>query len=257
MNSPACPLERVRAFNIVIVTRDDVRSLKETARRKKGAVNLPGFSDGLLFHAANFELCYTVRVALNQDPQDQDLYAQQERFKKAYTEFQETIAGLTNIHLRRVAELPDSYVTSVESNWYLSLFHTRKGGRPVEWRRDEFFVRLLTIYKLFSGEEPAGTEGGPTVRFMHDVVNILHRFLAAVPDKTTERYRIVDALWRLPRNGTFLKEWFRTKGGKIDIQRQVDSYADGCVAAYERQIAARPDRGQVIYGAFGGEKPAL
>jgi hypothetical protein len=255
LNRPACPLDRAHGHDTVIVTREDVKSLRTAAQRKKGAQQVPGFSDGLLFYAANSELCSTVSLAWCHDPQDQDLYAQQERFKRSYANFRKTIAGLSSSNLRYSVELPDNYVRSIEDNWLLNYAQPREGGRPVEWRRDEFFVRVLTLYKLFSGEHPAGTEDGPAVRFMREVINILRRFLATTPDTTTERYRLVDALWRLPRNGTFLKEWFRTKGGTIDIQRQVDCYADACVAAYERQIAAGPDRGQVIYGAFGGEKP--
>lgn len=257
MNRPACPLDRAHGRDTIIVSREDVKSLRAAAQRKKGSQQVPGFSDGLLFHAANSELCSTVSLAWCHDPQDQNLYAQQERFKRAYANFQETIAGLTSVNLRYSVELPDSYVKSIEDNWLLDYAQPRDSGSPIKWRKDEFFVRLLTLYKLFSGEQPAGTEDGPSVRFMREVVKILSRFLATVPDTATERYRLVKELWTLPRNGTFLKEWFKTKGGMIDIQHQVDSYADGCVAAYERLVAARLDRGQVIYGAFGGEKPAL
>lgn len=253
MTFSMCPLDRMNRHEAVAATMDDVRALRTAVLPKKGAERGPGFSDGLLFHATNSELCSTVSLAWCIDQYDPELYAEQERFKSAYTDFRKVISEISNVKLRCSVELPEDYVRSLEDNFFLSYAQPREGGRPIDWRKDEFYIRLLTLYKLFSGQRPAGTEGGPCVRFMRAVVEILRRQLDMVADHSTKEFAQVDALWRLPRNDTFLKEWFRTKGGTADIQRQVDDYVGLCVGAYKKGIASRPGRDNVVYASFGGE----
>ncbi len=248
------PLHRMHRHDAAPVTIEDVRALRASVVRKNGTHPQPGFSDALLFYAANSEACSTVGLAWCLDEYDPKLYAEQEAFKAAYDRLCKIIRSISSDSLRLSVELPNDYVQSIETNFFLDYAKRRSDdGSPVKWRVDEFYLRMLTLYMMFSGQKPAGTEGGPSVRFMRAMVAILRRRLEAVEDKTTNDYTLVDALWRLPRNDLFLKEWFRRKGGTTDIQSIVENYALMNVAAYERSIVKVPDRSNIIYGAFGGE----
>jgi hypothetical protein len=261
MNRPACPLVRAHGHDAVLITWEDIAALKAAAVPKIGPSKFAGSRDGLLFNALNNELCSSVSLAWCNDPQDQDLYNQQERFKRAYEHLHDTIDGLTSPNLRYSVMLPESYILAIQDNWLLDYAQPRSktGGRPPEWRKDEFYFNLLVLYRLFSGKSPAGSIGGPTVRFMWAVQAIMRRVLSEVPDKSTDIYASVDALWRLPKQDTFLKDWFKPDNNTVnadghleEIRRRVDVHADMIVSAYEKRFANLPDPGNLIRGGFGG-----
>jgi hypothetical protein len=256
MSLPTCPLHRMHRHDAAPVSMEDVTTLRASVRRKNGTrAPQPGFSDALLFYAANSEACLTVGLAWCLDEYDPKQFDEQETFKAAYENLRNVIRGISNNALRMSVELPGEYVASIEDNFFLDYAKRRtKGGAPEKWRLDEFYLRLFTLYRMFSGKNPAMSDDGPTMRFMRTMVAILRRRLETVEDKTTDDYVLVDELWRLPRNDVFLGEWIKRKGELADIQATVEQYAAMNITAYERSIGKiNPDGSNIIYGVFGGE----
>lgn len=248
-------INQIFNYEVVLITAQDLRDLKSAASPKKGFDDAKiGFNEGLLIYTANSELCSTVGLALCLDEHDVNLHSDQERFNSAYLQFRDTIAALHNPVLRSSVALPSEYVQSIEDNFLLSYARPREGGRPVDWRKDEFYLRLLTLYRMISGQNPAVTPGGPTIRFMRVIVNLLRERLEGEAEKLSNEFVLVDALWRIPRNETFLKEWFRSKKDIFDVQGRIEQSVGQHVAAYERRLSLPSAADNIVYGNFGSEK---
>jgi hypothetical protein len=239
------PLRRAHAYNAAIATAEDIPRLRTASFRKKGVRAASGHSDGLLLYGLNAELCSIVGLAWTQDDQNKSLLEQQNAFKEAYQSFQGAIAGLSNNNLRLSVQLPSEYVKAIEENWLLDYAHKHEANRSEDWRKDEFFIRLLALFTLFTGEPPKATDDGPCERFMKEIVAICRNFLTTEPDSSTNDYRLVnDLLGRIPSHRPFLKGWYKDKikinpDAVAKIERQAAFYAADIVRRYQRLTASQ------------------
>jgi len=197
----------------------DLERFRAAASGKK--IVEAGYSDTIVLHIFNSEISMSIAVATCVDEYDPTHLADQERFKAAYAKFTAEIASLTD-SIRQSVELPANYIQQIDESILLNYAKPRPGGRPQEWRRDEFFLSLLLLYQVTTGKRPAGTVDGPTVRFMREVVAHLCACLPGAIDRRDLLPDVVD-LWKLPVNETFLKDWFQNKGGAAKIHARIDT----------------------------------
>lgn len=204
---------------ISLVQLKDLASFKEAVSSK--TPQTATCPDQILIDVINYDIETLFILAGSVDPDDPVRYADQERFKLAYRTFQSVIDSLAE-PLRTSVQLPVEYRELVVGSNYLNFATKKAGGRPVEWRRDEFYQSMLFVYQLMTGKRGAGTIDGPAVRFMRAFTDHLQGCLAYVEDKDHPLFAILQGLWKLPPNETFLKDWFSNKGGAATIHEKVE-----------------------------------
>lgn len=203
-------LEAAREYRTEIVNLDDVAKLRTIAAGLKGESS-PMVNDADLYRATNIKLCESVILATTIDNFDRIYLDEQNEFKDAYDNLIRTIDNITNDDLRNSVKLPEEYSYSIENNQLLQFANKSEPGRPADWRRAEFWVTLLHLYRLYSGNPPGKTEDGPTTRFMRQIGKILNSRLKDVTDKKTADFVSVRNLWIIPSSPSFLKDWLRAK----------------------------------------------
>lgn len=207
----------------VVLTEYDVRRLKSSGSQ---------FSDGLLFHAANSELCSTVSLAWCVDEHDPDLAADKKRFDAALARFRKSIGEIENADFRSSVDLPPEYLDSIDGNFFRKYVEPRpRGGHPGNWRQHEFHIRLFTLYQMFTGQRPAESKDGPTLRFMREIVDILRTQLqGAAPHSLREGFykEELDGQRELARSGAINRD-------ELDrVEQRLRGEAAAAKAAYDK-----------------------
>jgi hypothetical protein len=235
-----------------LVTQQDLDELREKTAAKKGSEI--GFSDTLLLTIINREIVSSIGTATYVDEYDDDHLEMQDRFKRAYDELLSVINSLSE-PLKSSVSLPADYKIKIDNNRLLNYAIKRPVGHPSEDRKYEFFINLMALYQMITGQKPGGGETGPTVRFFKAIVDHLQRCLESATDRHGKFYAQVADLWWLPASRTFLKDWARNNGGIKALSSRIDDivrlHLEACARMHARAIGDEGERGQVF--PFPGE----
>ena len=218
-----CVLNRLYNEEIDFLAMDQVTSFKRKASN---------YDNDLLFHCINSELVTSIDVANTYDRRDKLLLKDRSEFIAAYDNFTRVLNSISDVGFRSSVALPTNYRQSIKENWFLNYQISNKPGRTRDDRKARFYLGLLALYQMFSGKKPASSVGGPTWKFICEIVQVLQGYLVEA-DRSSETFRNVNVLWRAPGDQAF-SSWFGEMGGKDAIQPKVDHYVASFIADFEQ-----------------------
>lgn len=201
-----------------LVAIEDIASFRAAATIRGDAPD--GCPDEILVEIINHELDTMLILVSSPDRDDPVRFSDQQRFKAAFATLVDTIDSLSE-PLRTLVALPEEYVRAIAGNMYLDSAIPRAPGRPVEWRKDDFYCSLLFIYEIMTGRKGAGSPNGPTVRFIRAFTDHLGKRISEVEDADEGALRRLREVCSVSVSDTFLKDWFGNKGRVAKVHEKV------------------------------------